>query len=138
MSVLDEGIWSGKLFLGGWRVGRAGSYPVIEPATGKEIGRIGGATSADVAEASAIAVAAQRDWAAYPPRERGEILRRTQAGRPGEAGTVNIGYLMQPPHNLRILGFLRTQARIDIPQAGRLRHRRQDRQAAGRERISQT
>jgi benzaldehyde dehydrogenase (NAD) len=76
MGVLDEGIWSGKLFLGGWRAGRAGSYPVIEPATGKEIGRVGGATPADVAEASAVAVAAQRGWAALPYDERAAVLRR--------------------------------------------------------------
>ena len=36
-----------------------------------------------------------------------EVLRRAQAGRAGDARTVNIGHLVQPPHELRIVGFLR-------------------------------
>ena len=54
----------------------------------------------------------------------GEILRGAEAGRAGEARTVNVGHLVQPPHQLRIFGLLRAQLRIDICQSGRLRLRR--------------
>lgn len=49
---------------------------VVEPATGKEIGRVGLATPADVTEASGVAVRAQRSWAALPYDDRAAVLRR--------------------------------------------------------------
>jgi benzaldehyde dehydrogenase (NAD) len=76
LSLFDEATWRGRIFLDGWTAGGGGDYAVVEPATGKEIGRIGAATPPDVARASAVAVAAQRDWAAQPYDTRAAVLRR--------------------------------------------------------------
>ena len=51
---------------------------------------------------------------------------------------MNIGDLVQPPHQLRILRFLRPQLSINICQAGYLRHRRKDCQAGERQRGNET
>jgi acyl-CoA reductase-like NAD-dependent aldehyde dehydrogenase len=66
MALMDESVWRGKIYSGGWVGGELGSgldAPVIEPATGQEIGRTGTATPADVARAAQIAAAAQPAWA---------------------------------------------------------------------------
>ena len=79
MALMDESVWRGKIYSGGWVGGELGSgldAPVIEPATGQEIGRTGIATPADVARAAQIAAAAQSAWAATPHTERSAILRR--------------------------------------------------------------
>jgi len=49
---------------------------VIEPATGRELGRTGIATPADVTRAVKQAAAAQPAWAATPHTARAAILRR--------------------------------------------------------------
>ena len=49
MALMDESVWRGKIYSGGWVGGELGSgldAPVIEPATGQEIGRTGIATPA--------------------------------------------------------------------------------------------
>ncbi|MBE8524112.1 aldehyde dehydrogenase family protein, partial [Amycolatopsis sp. H6(2020)] len=56
--------------------GTGGTRPVVEPATGEILGRVGIATPDDVAEASATAAKAQRDWARRKPAERAAVLRR--------------------------------------------------------------
>ena len=76
MALMDEAAWRGKIFLGGWTAGGGGDAPVIEPATGQEIGRIGMAAPADVARAAQVAAAAQPAWAARPHTERSAILRK--------------------------------------------------------------
>ena len=79
MALMDESVWRGKIYSGGWVGGDLGTgldAPVIEPATGHEIGRTGIATPADVARAAQIAAAAQPGWAATPHTERSAILRR--------------------------------------------------------------
>src|SRR5215475_209185 len=79
MALMDESVWRGKIYSGGWVGGELGSgldAPVIEPATGLEIGRTGIATPADVARAAQIAAAVQPAWAATPHTERSAILRR--------------------------------------------------------------
>jgi acyl-CoA reductase-like NAD-dependent aldehyde dehydrogenase len=79
MALMDESVWRGKIFSGGWVGGDLGTgldASVIEPATGQEIGRTGIATPADVARAAQIAAAAQPAWAATPHTERSAILRR--------------------------------------------------------------
>src|SRR6266536_1858159 len=76
MALLDEQAWRGKVFLGGWTRGSAGEAPVIEPATGEQIGSTGIAGPADVAKAAQIAEAAQPDWANLPHSRRSAILRR--------------------------------------------------------------
>ncbi len=41
MTFLDEAMWRGKAFSGGWKAVSGGEAPVTEPATGKELGRAG-------------------------------------------------------------------------------------------------
>jgi benzaldehyde dehydrogenase (NAD) len=79
MTLMDDSVWRGRIFSGGWVGGNLGAgpdAPVIEPATGREIGRTGIATAADVARAAQVAAAAQPAWAATPHSERSAILRR--------------------------------------------------------------
>jgi succinate-semialdehyde dehydrogenase/glutarate-semialdehyde dehydrogenase len=66
------------LFIDGkWREGGDGRTLVVEdPSTGQALASVADATVADGAAALDAAVAAQADWAATAPRDRGEILRR--------------------------------------------------------------
>ena len=68
----------GGVFIGGaWRAAGGGdSFEVEDPATGETLTSVSNATPADATAALDAAVAAQAGWAATPPRERGEILRR--------------------------------------------------------------
>jgi benzaldehyde dehydrogenase (NAD) len=75
-SLLDAHDWTGALYLGGWAEPGAGSYDVIEPATGQVLGTLGLASPGDVARASALAAQAQPAWAALPYTERAAVLRR--------------------------------------------------------------
>jgi acyl-CoA reductase-like NAD-dependent aldehyde dehydrogenase len=50
------------------------TFPVVNPATGKEIGFAANGTSADVDLAVAAATRAQRGWAATSARDRGKAL----------------------------------------------------------------
>ena len=73
--VLDE--VPKQLFIGGeWRDGSRGTLAVEDPATGQTLAEISDASVDDAHAALDAAVAAQASWAAHPPRERGEILRR--------------------------------------------------------------
>ncbi|MCK0089561.1 NAD-dependent succinate-semialdehyde dehydrogenase [Rhodococcus sp. HNM0563] len=65
------------LFLGGrWIPAEGGNtFAVRDPATGDELTRVADASPGDAAAALDAAVAAGPDWAATPPRQRGEILR---------------------------------------------------------------
>lgn len=67
-----------RLFIGGeWVAGTSGrTIDVIDPATGQVIKTIADASVTEGIAALNAAVAAQDDWAAAPPRARGEILRR--------------------------------------------------------------
>ncbi|WP_036555140.1 NAD-dependent succinate-semialdehyde dehydrogenase [Nocardioides insulae] len=66
------------LYVGGrWRpAADGGKLAVTDPADGSELTRIADATADDARAALDAAVAAQADWAATAPRERGEVLRR--------------------------------------------------------------
>jgi succinate-semialdehyde dehydrogenase/glutarate-semialdehyde dehydrogenase len=66
------------LFIGGqWVAGSAQSpLDVRDPSTGNVIKSIANATAEDGIRALDAAVDAADDWAATPPRARGEILRR--------------------------------------------------------------
>ncbi len=59
---------------GQWRPATGGSRPVIEPATGRTIGSVGIASAADMKGAIDRAHAAQKAWAATPPRDRAAVL----------------------------------------------------------------
>ncbi|QNE35163.1 NAD-dependent succinate-semialdehyde dehydrogenase [Leifsonia shinshuensis] len=66
-----------RLFIGGeWLPGSNGTLKVYDPATGDLIREIADASVEDGTRALDAAVAAADDWAATPPRTRGEILRR--------------------------------------------------------------
>ncbi|MDN5933715.1 MAG: aldehyde dehydrogenase family protein, partial [Pseudonocardia sp.] len=66
------------LFIGGsWRPAASGkTLAVDDPATGKTLVEVSDAGPEDGMEALAAAHAAQKSFAAMPPRQRGEILRR--------------------------------------------------------------
>jgi succinate-semialdehyde dehydrogenase/glutarate-semialdehyde dehydrogenase len=66
------------LFIDGkWRdSGDGRTLDVEDPSTGETLVSVADATVADGKAALDAAVAAQADWAATPPRDRGEILRR--------------------------------------------------------------
>src|SRR6266540_5309140 len=68
-----------ELFIGGkWVGAEAGkTFAVRDPATGRELCQVADASPADGMAALDAAVAAQADFAAMAPRERGEILRRS-------------------------------------------------------------
>ena len=82
-----------QLYIGGeWRDATGGgTLPVEDPATGETIAEVADATVEDAMSALDAAVAAQAEFAATPPRERSEILRRAyealvaQARRPRAA-----------------------------------------------------
>ncbi|TAM63222.1 MAG: aldehyde dehydrogenase family protein [Chloroflexota bacterium] len=76
MSLFEPAAWTSRIFIDDWRPGSGGDYPVIEPATGEELGRLGQATPDDVRTAAARAAGAQRDWARTPYQVRAGIMRR--------------------------------------------------------------
>jgi succinate-semialdehyde dehydrogenase/glutarate-semialdehyde dehydrogenase len=64
------------LYIGGeWRE-TSDTLDVEDPATGESIATIADATAEDAKAALDACCAIQEEWAAHPPRERGEILRR--------------------------------------------------------------
>jgi len=66
-----------NLLIGGqWASGRAGTLPVINPATEDAITEVADASPEDGLEAVGAAAEALPAWAARPPRERAECLRR--------------------------------------------------------------
>jgi succinate-semialdehyde dehydrogenase/glutarate-semialdehyde dehydrogenase len=75
-SVLDS--VPTQLFIGGeWRDASGGAtLDVEDPSTGEAIASVADATPDDAKAALDACCAVQAEWAAHPPRERGEILRR--------------------------------------------------------------
>ncbi|HEX9334825.1 MAG TPA: aldehyde dehydrogenase family protein, partial [Pseudonocardiaceae bacterium] len=67
-----------ELFIAGkWRpAGSGATFDVTDPATGATLCAVANAAAEDGRAALDAAVTAQASWAACPPRERGEILRR--------------------------------------------------------------
>jgi len=62
---------------GQWRAGATGgTLSVEDPATGESIAQVADGQPQDALDALDAAAQAQGEWAAHPPRERGEILRR--------------------------------------------------------------
>ena len=62
---------------GSWRDSSSGRTLAVEdPSTGDTLREVADATVEDARAALDAAVAAQAEWAATPPRERGEVLRR--------------------------------------------------------------
>ncbi len=67
-----------QLFLAGeWRDASGGeTFEVEDPSTGEAIATVADGTEDDARAAMDACAAVQGEWAAHPPRERGEILRR--------------------------------------------------------------
>jgi succinate-semialdehyde dehydrogenase / glutarate-semialdehyde dehydrogenase len=67
-----------QLYIGGeWTdPAEGGTLPVEDPATGEALTEVADARPDDAVRALDAAVDARAEWAAHPPRERGEILRR--------------------------------------------------------------
>ncbi|MFL5905729.1 MAG: NAD-dependent succinate-semialdehyde dehydrogenase [Solirubrobacteraceae bacterium] len=67
-----------QLYIGGeWAdPAEGGTLPVEDPATNETLAEVADAKPDDATRALNAAVATQAEWAAHPPRERGEILRR--------------------------------------------------------------
>ncbi|HEX2042247.1 MAG TPA: aldehyde dehydrogenase family protein [Acidimicrobiales bacterium] len=76
MRLMDAERWTGKIYNGAWVEAAGGSYPVVEPATGAELGTVGLANRDDVKRAGVQAADAQRAWARVSYEERGRVLRR--------------------------------------------------------------
>lgn len=67
-----------QLFIGGkWTPASSGAtFAVHDPATGQVLCEVADASVENGKAALDAAASTQAEWAAYPPRERGEILRR--------------------------------------------------------------
>lgn len=111
--------WTGKLFLGGWNAGTAGTLTVTEPATGDVLGHLGEATSADVAVAAQRAHEAQKHWLATPERQKIAILLRVATLLEEQAEEI-IGWI------IRETGSIRPKAELEINETIAIFH-----QAAG-------
>jgi succinate-semialdehyde dehydrogenase / glutarate-semialdehyde dehydrogenase len=61
---------------GQWSSGRAGTLPVLNPATEDVLAEVADASPEDALEAVGAAARAFPSWAATPPRQRAECLRR--------------------------------------------------------------
>jgi benzaldehyde dehydrogenase (NAD) len=78
-TLLDDRVRQGLVYSGGWQSAHGGTVPIVEPATGAELGRAGSADASDVDKACAAAAAAQPEWAAMPFTARAAILRKAGA-----------------------------------------------------------
>src|ERR1700722_8265852 len=67
---------TGLLIDGQWSSGRAGTLNVLNPATEDVLAEVADASPEDALEAVGAAARALPGWAATPPRERAECLRR--------------------------------------------------------------
>jgi succinate-semialdehyde dehydrogenase / glutarate-semialdehyde dehydrogenase len=76
-SVVDD--VKKQLYIGGeWRgASEGGTLGVEDPATGEAIAEVSDGQPDDALAALGAAADAQAEWADHPPRERGEILRRS-------------------------------------------------------------
>src|SRR5262249_40439456 len=74
---------------GEWRTAASGATVAVEdPSTGQTLTEVADGDASDALAALAAAHRAQPEWAATPPRERGEILRRAFKATPANAGAL--------------------------------------------------
>jgi succinate-semialdehyde dehydrogenase / glutarate-semialdehyde dehydrogenase len=76
LTALPTGTPTEMFVDGKWVGGSGGTFAVLDPSTGNEIASVPRAGVDDVATAIAAASAALPEWAATPPRDRAEVLRR--------------------------------------------------------------
>jgi len=74
-AFLPREIWTGSYFDGQWQLGQR-LQEVVEPATGKVLGSVALADTAQLAQSAAAAARAQRAWAEAPYETRAQVLRR--------------------------------------------------------------
>src|SRR5215471_18528502 len=67
---------TGLLIGGEWTSGEAGSLAVVDPATEDVVAEVASASTGDALRAVTAAHDALPGWAAKPPRQRAECLRR--------------------------------------------------------------
>ncbi len=70
LASVPTGLW-----IGGEERPATSTYDVLDPSNDEVLTKVGNATAADAIAALDAACAMQAEWAATPPRERGEILR---------------------------------------------------------------
>ncbi len=75
-SITGIDVPTGLLIGGQWSAGRAGTLPVVNPATEGVMTEVADASPEDALEAVGAAAAALPQWSAKAPRERAEVLRR--------------------------------------------------------------
>jgi succinate-semialdehyde dehydrogenase / glutarate-semialdehyde dehydrogenase len=68
---------TGLMIGGTWAPGGDGLLPVVDPSTEETVAQVASASTDDALTAVAAAYDALPGWAATPPRQRGECLRRT-------------------------------------------------------------
>jgi benzaldehyde dehydrogenase (NAD) len=88
MTLLDPANWTASIYSTNWTKARGGDAPVLEPATGAELGRIGLASAEDVTMAAEAAAAAQPAWAATSFEERAAVIRRAARLLEEHAGEI--------------------------------------------------
>jgi benzaldehyde dehydrogenase (NAD) len=76
MSVIEANSWSESLLSGEWNAATGEPLPVVEPATGNQLGETTLGTERDVSAAAQKAAAVKREWAHAPYEERAAVLRR--------------------------------------------------------------
>ncbi len=75
--MIPDGVPTQQFIGGKWVDGSQGTFDVLNPSTGEVLCAVAQAGADDVRAAVEAAAGAQAGWAATPPRERSEILRRT-------------------------------------------------------------
>jgi acyl-CoA reductase-like NAD-dependent aldehyde dehydrogenase len=107
-NLLAQRLSGHHLIDGGLRTALDGqTFPVINPATGKQIGFAANGTSADVDVAVAVAARAQKAWAATSTRERGKALN--ECARRLREHTEELAQLL----SLETGKAIRTESRVE-------------------------
>ena len=117
------------MWLGGNLTGSStgATFPVQDPATGELLAEVADASPADGLRALDLAASVRNSWAATPPRERGEILRRAfdlvkeRAGEFARTITSEMGKPLAEAHGEVNYGaeFLRWNAEEALRIGGR-------------------
>jgi len=126
-SLAHAATWQGSLFDGDW-IAAADTLQVIEPGSGQPLHTVGKAGPAEVAAAVAKARAAQRAWAATPPRERAAVFHRAaailQEQAPAAAALIareTGGILAKGEHEVReAIALLQRAAAMPLQSSGQV------------------
>ena len=89
ISSVPTGLW-----IGGEERKAASTFNVLDPSDDQVITAVADATAEDAVAALDAACAVQAEWAATPPRTRGEILRAVFEKIPGFASPPRDGFAL--------------------------------------------